>query len=159
PEDAWKSRVRQLAEPLLSHAPGSSPSPLPRASAPLRETLLDITPAITEKLGVWPGDTKPSREVLCDIAKGDTITLSTLRATVHLGAHADGPNHYGKDQPGIGERPLHHYLGPCHVIEARVPRSSRVSIKDLGTPPETLRHPRILLKTSTFPDPNHWNQD
>ena len=51
--------------------------------APRQQRLYDITPAITEKLGVWPGDTPPSREVLCDTAKGDTVTLSTLRATVH----------------------------------------------------------------------------
>ena len=30
-------------------------------------TLYDITPRITEKLGVWPGDTPASREVLLDL--------------------------------------------------------------------------------------------
>jgi len=50
----------------------------------------DITPPITPKLAVWPGDTPLSREVLNDMARGDNITLSTLRATTHLGAHADG---------------------------------------------------------------------
>ncbi len=113
---------------------------------------------MTEKLGVWPGDTKLSREVLCDITKGDTITLSTLRATVHLGAHADGPNHYGEGQPGIGERSLDYYLGLCHVIEAKVERGRRVEVKDcVGL--EHVRHPRVLLKTSTFPNPDNWNPD
>ena len=51
--------------------------------------LIDITPAITPDIAVWPGDTPVSREVLCTIEGGATITLSTLRATVHLGAHAD----------------------------------------------------------------------
>ena len=60
-------------------------------------TIYDITPPITEALAVWPGDTPPSREVLLDIARGDNLTLSTLHATVHLGAHVDGPNHYGSD--------------------------------------------------------------
>src|SRR5690606_27672134 len=90
-------------------------------------TLLDITPPLTPSINVWPGDTPLTREVLCDLAKGDNITLSTLRSTVHLGAHADGPNHYGPNAPGVGEMPLHHYLGPCHVIEARVPRGERVT--------------------------------
>ena len=57
--------------------------------------LYDITPLISPRLAVWPGDTPPSREVLLDIGRGDNITLSTLRATVHLGAHADAPSHYG----------------------------------------------------------------
>jgi kynurenine formamidase len=61
-----------------------------------KEKVYDIAPSITEKLAVWPGDTPMSREVLMDMTRGDNITLSTLRATMHLGAHADGPNHYGK---------------------------------------------------------------
>jgi arylformamidase len=123
----------------------------------------DISPPITTRLGVWPGDTPPTREVLCDMAKGANITLSTLRSTVHLGAHADGPNHYSHPAPGIGERTLEHYLGPCHVLDAPVPRGSRVSERDVRWPaasgPASLRHPRVLLRTSTFPDPEHWNAD
>ena len=80
----------------------------------------DITPPITPKLAVWPGDTPLSREVLNDVARGDNITLSTLRATMHLGAHADGPNHYGKDAPAIDERGLDYFLGPCQVIRVGV---------------------------------------
>ena len=80
---------------------------------------------MTARLAVWPGDTPLSREVLCDIEKGDNITLSTVRATVHLGAHADGPNHYGRGAPGIGERGLRYYIGPCRVVEARVERGGR----------------------------------
>src|SRR6185503_19443522 len=60
---------------------------------------------------------------------------------------------------GIGERPLIHYMGPCHVVEARISRGTRVKPGDLSTPAEELRHPRVLLKTSTFPDPDRWNQD
>jgi hypothetical protein len=66
--------------------------------------IYDITPPMTEQLAVWPGDTPMSREVLLEMQRGDNLTLSTLRATVHLGAHADGPNHYGKDAPGIDQR-------------------------------------------------------
>jgi arylformamidase len=89
--------------------------------------IFDITPLITSKLAVWPGDTQPSREVLLDIARGDNLTLSTLRATVHLGAHADGPNHYGKDARAIDERSLDYYLGPCEVIRLNVAHGDRVT--------------------------------
>jgi hypothetical protein len=40
-----------------------------------RMTLYDITPPITERLCVWPGDTPPAREVLLDMRRGDAITL------------------------------------------------------------------------------------
>jgi arylformamidase len=139
-------------------------------------TLYDITPAITPKLAIWPGDTPASREVLCDMARGDNITLSTLRATVHLGAHADGPNHYGKDAPAIDERSLDFYLGPCQVIRVEVARATRITLAML---PDAIRHlpavsgndltsraerpihlpPRVLLATGTYPDPENWNGD
>jgi len=119
-------------------------------------TLYDITPPISGKLTVWPGDTGPSREVLCDMARGDNITLSTLRATVHLGAHADGPNHYGKDAPAIDERSLDYYLGPCQVIRVGVARATRIVPSML---PREVTAPRVLFATGTYPDPQNWNAD
>jgi len=118
--------------------------------------LYDITPPISEKLAVWPGDTPASCEVLMDLAKGDSVTLSTLRATVHLGAHADGPNHYGKDAPAIDERALDFYLGPCQVIRVEVARAARISPALLKCEITTTR---VLFATGTYPDPQNWNTD
>src|SRR5262245_51744288 len=89
--------------------------------------IYDITPPISERLQVWPGDTPPRREILCDIDRGDNITLSTLHATVHLGAHADAPSHYGDKAPAIHERSLDYFLGPCQVMHVPVPPSSRIT--------------------------------
>ncbi len=118
--------------------------------------IYDITPTITNKLAVWPGDTTMSREVLCDMQRGDNITLSTLRATVHLGAHADGPNHYGKDAPDISQRSLEYYLGPCQVVRVNIARNTRIK-------PTNVHHPitesRVLFATGTYPDPTNFNED
>lgn len=127
-------------------------------------TLYDITPPITARTNVWPGDTPPTREVLCDLASGASVTLSTIRTTTHLGAHADGPNHYAHSAPGIGERPLHHYLGPCVVLHATVPRAQRVGLAhlglaDVGALRRAVVHPRVLIRTDTFPDFERWNAD
>jgi arylformamidase len=116
--------------------------------------IYDITPPITPQLAVWPGDTAPSREVLCDLTRGDTVTLSTLRATVHLGAHADGPNHYGKDAPDIAVRDLGLYLGPCQVVRASAKRNQRVKLDAIE-----IRAERFLLATDTFPNPEQFNAD
>lgn len=126
------------------------------ASASSSRALHDITPRITPKLGVWPGDTPPSREVLMEIAKGDSVTLSTLHATVHLGAHADGPNHYGLNAPSIDQRPLDLYLGPCQVIRVEVSRGARFGVSHIN---DDIRAERVLFATGTFPDPEHWNND
>jgi arylformamidase len=116
----------------------------------------DITPPITPKLAVWPGDTPLSREVLNDIARGDNITLSTLRATMHLGAHADGPSHYGKGAPAIDERGLDYFLGPCQVIRVGVARATRITPAML---PGEVTTSRVLFATGTYPDPQSWNTD
>jgi arylformamidase len=115
----------------------------------------DITPVVSARLAVWPGDTPPTRDVLLDIARGDNITLSSLHSTVHLGAHADAPSHYGPG-PAIHQRPLETYLGPCQVMRVGVPRASRITPKML---PAAVQAPRLLLATGTYPDPEAFNSD
>ena len=118
--------------------------------------LYDLTPPITPALAVWPGDTPPSREVLADLRRGDSITLSTLRATVHLGAHADAPSHYGADAPAIETRSLDFYLGLCQVVRVEAARGHRVAPQAIRVP---VVAPRVLLATGTYPDPQSFNTD
>jgi arylformamidase len=118
--------------------------------------IYDITPLVSPRLKVWPGDTPPSREVLCDIARGDNITLSTLRATVHLGAHADAPSHYAAGGAAIHQRDLALYLGPCQVLHVNAPRGSRVTHGLLGA---DVTAERVLIATGTYPDPENFNAD
>jgi arylformamidase len=116
--------------------------------------IYDISPSISEHLEVWPGDTPPVRNVLLDIKRGDNITLSSLRTTVHVGAHADAPSHYGRDAASIERRSLDYYLGPCQVIRVSVPSTTRVSREML---PRQVQAPRLLIATGTFTDPNEFN--
>jgi arylformamidase len=118
--------------------------------------IYDITPPISERLQVWPGDTPLTRRVLLDMHNGANITLSSMCTTVHLGAHADAPSHYGVDAPATDERSLDYYLGPCQVMRVAVPRATRIAPAMLPGP---VRAPRLLLATQTFPDPEHFNQD
>jgi arylformamidase len=118
--------------------------------------LYDISPPITSSLAVWPGDTPPTREVLLDVTRGDTVTLSTLRATVHLGAHADAPSHYGVGAPDIASRTLERYFGSCEVLRVTVARGGRITP---GMLPRSVTAPRVLFATGTFPDPARFNED
>lgn len=118
--------------------------------------LHDISPVVSARLGVWPGDTPFSREVLLSQAEGANLDLSTIHTTVHVGAHADAPNHYVPDGVGIGERPLAPYLGPCQVITVDVGRGQRIQPEHLPGP---VVAPRVLFHTGTFPDPESWNSD
>lgn len=117
--------------------------------------LYDITPTVTDATKVWPGDTPPSREVLLDMARGDNLTLSTLHSTVHVGAHADAPSHYGADAPTIEQRDLSIYLGPAQVVHVSAQRGTRISMQQL---PEIVAQ-RVLIATGTYPDSTQFNED
>jgi arylformamidase len=117
--------------------------------------LYDISPSVGPGFPVWPGDSPPAREVLLDMRRGDNLTLSTLRTTVHLGAHADAPSHYGADAPAIDERPLELYLGPCQVVHLNVPRGHRFREADVPVP---ITEPRVLFRTDSF-DEQTFNHD
>jgi arylformamidase len=119
--------------------------------------IYDLSPPISPALKVWPGDTPPAREVLLDMKSGANLTLSSLHATVHLGAHADAPSHYGKDAPSIEARPLELYIGECQVVRVAARRNTVLRPADIAG--ASIRAPRVLLATGTFPDPNVFNED
>ncbi len=120
-------------------------------------SLIDISPVLSDRTQVYPGDTRPSREILCRLEEGAPVTLSTLRTSVHVGAHADSPGHYGAGGRGIEQQPIELYVGPCHVVRAKGPRGGRLGLDDLEGPiPET---ERLLIDTGTFDGIENWNDD
>jgi len=129
--------------------------------------LIDISPPLSPDLAVFPGDTALSRRVLLDIARGDHLTLSTLTATVHLGAHADADSHYAAGGATIDRHDLGLYLGPCVVCPVRATPGERFTQRAL--PREALERldelvaagepGRLLLATGTAPDPERFPDD
>jgi arylformamidase len=117
----------------------------------------DISPEISEDLAVWPGDVTYQRKISVDFKTGGNLLLSSIQSTVHLGAHADAPNHYDPHGQGIQERKLRPYLGPCQVITVDLPHGSRITPSDLKH--VKISKERILFKTSSFPNPQDWNTD
>jgi len=116
----------------------------------------DISPLVSERIGVWPGDVPLTRQTVQSMAAGDNLDLSAIHTTVHLGAHADAPCHYRAGGAAIHERPLDLFLGPCQVFRVELPRHTRIRPEHLDGP---LRAPRVLLRTGTFPDPEDFNTD
>jgi arylformamidase len=118
--------------------------------------LYDISPRLTSTLPVWPGDTPLERRVLARIEDGAVSTVSTLHATVHLGAHADAPSHVGLGAASIDESDLSLYLGECQLVRAAVGARGVVLPSALESAP---RAPRVLIATGTFPDPGGFRED
>jgi arylformamidase len=118
--------------------------------------LIDISPTLSERLAVWPGDQEFRRKVSLSLAAGDNIGLSSIQSTVHLGAHADAPIHYSQNGQGISDRALAPYLGACQVIRVALPRGSRIRPEHIEDP---IQAPRVLFQTGSYPDPENWNSD
>ena len=117
----------------------------------------DISPEISEWTAVFPGDKPYRRTVALDFAGGANLVLSSIETTVHIGAHADAPNHYHPDGVTIEARPLDRYYGACQVLSIEAPRGKRILPGDLRGRPITA--PRVLLRTRSFPNPDKWNGD
>ena len=120
-------------------------------------TLIDISPVIDASIAVWPGDTPYVRTINTDMAEGENLTLSDIRSTVHVGAHADAPSHYVATGEDIATRSLHYYVGPCVVLHVDGVRGRRIMPEDLRG--KRVLATRVLLRTGSFPDPRAWNND
>ncbi len=118
--------------------------------------LIDISPLVSERIAVWPGDVAYRRGVSLSLESGDNLTLGSLASTLHLGAHADAPSHYSPGGQAIAARDLAFYYGPCQVIALSLPRGARILPSHLR---QALQAPRILFKTGSFPDPQTFNED
>lgn len=118
--------------------------------------IIDISPLLSPETAVYPGDTPLSRHVALDMKSGDILTLSSITTTLHIGAHTDAPSHYAKDGDSIEKRPLDRYIGDCQVIHVDVRPRERIQPSHLTVP---ITATRVLFRTDTFPNPNHFSTD
>jgi len=121
--------------------------------------LIDISPLIDPTINVWPGDTPFVHTINADMKAGANLTLSDVRTSVHVGAHADAPSHYVADGADIASRPLDFYVGRCVVVHVNVRRGERIRPDHIAARIEMIRAPRVLFRTGTFADHHRWNND
>lgn len=166
PPDQFEREALTLAKATLAAGSPGALAAAPAATAsPNTTAWIDITPPVTDRTQVFPGDTPYQRKLLMETAKGQHITLSALTTSLHLGAHADGPMHYGYPASGVGEMPLEHFIGLARVVHARPGcRGRRVGTDDLGGAATIAevgsRGERIvLIATGTFDGYEAWNSD
>lgn len=117
----------------------------------------DITPKISSRLAVFPGDQAFERRISMDFKNGDHLGLSSILTTVHLGAHADAPSHYHATGVGIDGRHVGRYLGAAQVVHARGLKAKEcIGRRHVQAP---IKSPRVLFYTGSFPDPEKWEDD
>ncbi len=83
--------------------------------------LIDISPALSARSPIWPGDTKFSAVRTWSIAGGGAVNVSAITLSTHAGAHADAPRHYDERGASIDEVALDPYIGPCVVAHVVAP--------------------------------------
>ncbi len=115
-------------------------------------SFIDISPPLHAGIAVWPGDVAFSRELTCSFDDAG-VAASSVRTTLHAGAHADAPSHLHRDGASIDQRDLALYYGPCEVVEVMVAAGGRVP------PVGAVRAPRVLFKTGSSPDPDAFDED
>lgn len=117
--------------------------------------IYDLSPLLSPRIAVFPGDTAFARHECMHVDRGDHISLSSITTTVHCGSHADAPVHYGKGGRTIHEQPLDLYMGSCVVVHAAPAEGRLLTPGDLaGRVPFGTE--RLLIGTGSYPDPERW---
>ncbi len=117
--------------------------------------LIDISPTISEEIAVFPGDQTFDHSVVMSFDKGDHLTLSNIKSTVHLGAHTDAPNHYSSGGCDMAARELDFYIGRCQVITV----ATKIGSIEVGDLNAEITEARVLFRTLSFPNPNQWTDN
>lgn len=118
-------------------------------------SIRDISVAIGEGTPEWPGDTPYSCRWTWEIARGDSVNVSEIRSSPHVGTHADAPIHVRDGWPASQELPLEPFLGRAFVLSVD-PSNSIIEPAHLASLPSGPVE-RLLLRSGrgiaagTFP--------
>ena len=75
----------------------------------------DISIALRPGAPEWPGDTPYSCHWTQQVGRGDTVNLSAVATSPHVGTHADAPLHVHDGWPASDTLPLDVFAGPATV--------------------------------------------
>ncbi|HEX6536390.1 MAG TPA: cyclase family protein [Gemmatimonadaceae bacterium] len=107
--------------------------------------LRDISIAMAAGTPEWPGDTPFSCRWTWERARGESVNVSAITASPHVGTHADAPLHVRDGWPASHELPLDAFAG--HAVVYGVPGEPRpLGLDDLAGLPGG-RIERLLLRT------------
>jgi arylformamidase len=130
-------------------------------SSPARDDeLIDISILVDEFTPEWPGDTPWSCRWTWDMARGDSVNVSCLNGSPHVGTHADAPFHVDPRWPASDALTLDAFAGPATVVDVSAHRGE-LGIESLGLAGGRSIE-RLLLRTARsiaggqFPDAWPW---
>ena len=89
--------------------------------------LIDISILVDEFTPEWPGDTPWTCRWTWDMARGDSVNVSCLNGSPHVGTHADAPFHVDPRWPASDALTLDAFSGPATVVDVSMSSKSRRS--------------------------------
>ncbi|HEX7124085.1 MAG TPA: cyclase family protein [Gemmatimonadaceae bacterium] len=118
--------------------------------------LIDISMSVRAGTPEWPGDTPYSCQWTWRRADGQSVNVSAITTSPHVGTHADAPLHVRDDWRGAHELPLECFVGRARVVSVpddagEVEFGQLAGVGDAGVA-------RLLLRTGctvangTFPE-------
>lgn len=115
-----------------------------------QEIVHDISPTLSNRTAVYPGDIPFKRTIACSFEKGDSVNLSSVESTLHVGAHVDARSHMKACDATLEKDSLNYYIGRAQVLDL-----SDIYIKSGVISVDMLKEyyihtPRILIKTNSW---------
>ena len=97
---------------------------------------------------VFPGDPKPERTKLAQMAEGSLYNLTAFRMCAHNGTHVDAPSHFIADGKNIDEVSLKNFVGPAYVAEheGELTGDDAIAVLERAREADSKAVKRILLK-------------
>lgn len=108
-------------------------------------SLIDISILVDEFTPEWPGDTPFSCQRTWDMARGDSVNVSCITTSPHVGTHADAPFHVDPRWPASDALTLDAFTGPATVVDVSR-RHGALDQMALGIPGGRSLE-RLLLRT------------
>lgn len=120
--------------------------------------IIDITRRLTPNTAVWPGDTPFSLEPGAQRANGDSVNVTRLNMSSHMGTHMDAPYHFTDDGLRVEQLDLARYWGLAQVVTVSK-ESGPLTPADFAHVDLTLA-PRLLVHSrASQQDPTQFHHD
>lgn len=122
---------------------------------------IDISVVVSPATPAWPGDTPYSCRWTWEMSRGDSVNVSALTSSPHVGTHADAPFHVDSTWPTAEAMPLDLFSGPATVVDI-AGQDGPVTLSSLGLVAARIAGGRLLLRTGrsistgAFPDGWPW---
>lgn len=127
------------------------------------DQLIDISILVNEFTPEWPGDTPFSCQWTWEMSRGDSVNVSCINSSPHVGTHADAPFHVDPTWPTSEAFALEAFTGRVTVIDVSSQHGG-IPLTALG-PFESPSMERVILRTGTsiaggeFPERWPWLEE